>query len=481
MSDLDRFAEFAESVLTTEDGAPLVLQDFQRSMLTEHFGGVRELLILMAKKQGKSSLLAGRGLYELCTVPFAEIAIVAASRDQAGLILRQARGYIQRSDALRRRLAVVQREIRHAGLGGTMKVLAADSDTLDGWLGTLALVDELGRWGSAENYTLLRAGVVPRDGQLIGISTAGDDEGSPLGKLRAKALALPDFRRDPDNEKHKIATSPSFAMHEWSLDPGDDHTDPALINAVNPASWMTEELLQEELDSPAFTPWTHKRFRCSPWTAGEDGAISEKEWAACAEPGCEIPADADDVYVGVDMGLKWDCTVFCPVWRTEGGKVRIHTPAVLVPPQDGTSLDFEQVFGAAEAMRERWPTCVLVLDLEAGGELLAQRIDNELGGVIMTHSQKSAPMCKASQILSEAIAAGTLEHPDDDALNRHVLSAAARFYGVGWRLVKQRGKSLPIDAAIALAMALRVLAESHTRAEGSGRMGVGDRSSMIFT
>jgi len=102
-----------------------------------------------------------------------------------------------------------------------MKVLAADSDTLDGWLGTLALVDELGRWPSAENYGLLRAGVVPRDGQIVAISTASDDEANPLGQLRAKAMALPTFRRDPGNPKHKIATSPSFALHEWSLDPGD--------------------------------------------------------------------------------------------------------------------------------------------------------------------------------------------------------------------------------------------------------------------
>ena len=41
--------------------------------------------------------------------------------------------------------------------------------------------------------------------------------------------------------------------------------------------------------------------------------------------------------------------------------------------------------------------------------------------------------------------------------NRHVTPAAAKFYGVGWRLVKQAGKSNPIDAGIALAMALRVL------------------------
>ena len=64
-------------------------------------------------------------------------------------------------------------------------------------------------------------------------------------------------------------------------------------------------------------------------------------------------------------------------------------------------------------------------------------------------------MCKASQILSETIANGDLEHPDDDALTRHVLSAGAKFFGVGWRLVKQKNKSLPIDAAVALAMALR--------------------------
>ena len=393
-------------------------------------------------------------------MPYATVAIVAASRDQAGLILKQAQGYIARSDALRRRLAVVQREIRHKTNGGTMAVKAADSDTLDGWLGSLALVDELGRWGSAENYGLLRAGVVPRNGQLIGISTAGDDETSPLGKLRTKAMALADFRRDPDNPKHKIATSKGFAMHEWSLDPGDDDTDLDQIKLVNPATWMTRELLQEELDSPAFTSWTHQRFRCGLWTAGEDGAISPKEWAACARAGCEIPEGADDVYVGVDLGLKWDSTAFVAIRRTDEGTVRIHPPTILVPPQDGTSLDFEEVYGAAEALRERWPSCAFVLDPEAGGELLAQRIDSNLGGLIMTHSQKSTPMCKASQLLSEAIATSDLEHPEDEALNRHILSAGARFYGVGWRLVKQQGKSLPIDATVALAMALRVIAES---------------------
>jgi phage terminase large subunit-like protein len=480
MSTLDAFEKFVNLALTTERGDALALEPFQREALTEHFEGVRETLLLLPKKSGKSTILAGRGLYELITVSHAEIAVVASSRDQAAILLKQAHGFIDRSPELRRRLTAVRREIRHRTNGGTMRILAADSDTLDGWIGSLALTDEIGRWRSGENYNLLRAGVVPRDGQIIGISTASDDEANPLGKVRAAAQALPSYRRAADNDRHKIATSPGFAMHEWSMDPGDDHEDIDLIKQVNPASWQTRELLQEELDSPSFTPWQHKRFRCGLWTAGEDGAISEKEWNACASPGCEIEAGADDVFVGIDLGWKWDTSAMVPI-RRYGGKVRIHTPTILTPPQDGSSLDAEEMFGSVVAIRKRWPTCRIILDPEAGGEQLAQRIDLDLGGEVIVHSQKAGPMCQASQILSESIAARQLEHPDDDALNRHVLAAGAKFHGVGWRLVKQRGKSLPIDASIALAMALRVMAEvGSTESNNHSNVKVAD-SSATFT
>lgn len=81
----------------------------------------------------------------------------------------------------------------------------------------------------------------------------------------------------------------------------------------------------------------------------------------------------------------------------------------------------------------------------------------------MTHSQQPGPMCRASQLLSETIASRQLEHPDDAAFNRHVFAAGAKFVGASWRLAKQRGKSLPIDGVIALAIALRVLQSTSTQ------------------
>ena len=205
-----------------------------------------------------------------------------------------------------------------------------------------------------------------------------------------------------------------------------------------------------------------RRYHCNQWVASTDTAISPTEWAGCAVPGCQIPTGAEGVYVGVDLGFKWDSTAFVPIFKTEEGKIRVHSPAILVPPQDGTSLDLEEILGVAEAMRESWPTCAFVLDPEAGGETLAQRIDRELGGMILTHSQRTAPMCRASQLLAETIAGGELEHPDDPALTKDVLAAAARFVGIGWRFTKQKRKAQPIDALIALAMAHRVLvADQH--------------------
>ena len=121
MSSLDAFEQFVSVALTTENGKPLKLEPFQREALVEHFDGVRELLLLVSKKAGKSTIMSGRGLYELITVPHAEVAIVAASRDQAGLILKQAHGFIDRSPELRRRLTAVRREIRHRTNGGAMK------------------------------------------------------------------------------------------------------------------------------------------------------------------------------------------------------------------------------------------------------------------------------------------------------------------------------------------------------------------------
>jgi phage terminase large subunit-like protein len=310
---------------------------------------------------------------------------------------------------------------------------------------------------------LLRDGVVPRDGRLVAISTAGDHHDSPLGRLRRRAYEM--VERDPQNRAHRIARGPDFVMHEWALDEHEDVTDMEVVKLANPASWMTVPELRRRHDSPATQEWMWRRFACGQWELGEDAAISQREWSACAaseDRKSFIPTGVDGVVVGCDFGWKHDCSAIVPTWLEDGIAV-IERPAILEPPGDGTSLPVERVFEVFKWIAERWPKATIVGDPEAGGELVLQRVDNELGLKVASYSQRNPMMCAAAQRLAELVAEGKLRHPDDPQLNRHVLSAAPKMVGESWKLVK--GKSgHPVDGAVALAMALvRLTAKKQSR------------------
>jgi hypothetical protein len=67
--------------------------------------------VILPKKNGKSTLVAALALYHLLTTEDAEGYIAASSRDQAGIILKQARKFIRSSPALQRHFQMKQREI----------------------------------------------------------------------------------------------------------------------------------------------------------------------------------------------------------------------------------------------------------------------------------------------------------------------------------------------------------------------------------
>lgn len=449
-------------MLTLEDGQPVELYDGQRAMLRDYFAGTTETLILVPKKNGKTTLLAALALFHLVTTPDAECVIAAASRDQAQIMLRQARGFIRRSPGLQQRMVVKQREIESRRDEGRIRVLAADADTADGVLPTLALVDELHRHKSSELYGVFRDGLGPRDGRLITISTAADDESSPLGVMRKAAYELPEVRRD-GAYRYCRSSDGGYVMHEWALEPDQDRSDMRVVKEANPAPWQTVEALRRRHDSPSMTSWQWARFACGVWLQGEDSAINPVEWAARGKRGREIPGGAD-VSLGIDLGWKWDTTAVVPLARVEEAW-RYDRPAVLVPPRDGTSLPVDAVMDRVLEFAERWQVRRVVLDPNADGEHLAARIENELPDVdVVAHSQRPEPMALAAQRFAAAIRDGSLEHPADDVFTAHVLAAVAkRVPGTDkWRFAKKRKA---IDALIAAAMVLSVeLAERQASA-----------------
>jgi phage terminase large subunit-like protein len=448
--------------LILENGAPFRLEPFQRVLLEAHFGGATELVCVIPKKNGKTTLLAALALYHLKHWPAAEVVIGASSRDQARILFKQAAGLVTRG-RLGGDFDVKSGygEIRLRGGtkdGPRIRVLAADAATGDGVIPTLALVDELHRHPSADLYGVFRDGLGPRGGRMITISTAGASLDSPLGKLRAAALKLEHLDRDEPG-KHTFARSGDgeFVMHEWSLDPEDNVDDLKLVLKANPASWQTIAALRRRHDSPSMTPWQWRRFGCGIWTEGEEPWIDPGMWDRLR--GDVVIGPDDPVWVGVDVGVRHDSSAVVTVAGTDGEvacKARI-----LRPGEGGVPLELveQAVRDACEGMNVR----EVVYDpwtFRRSAELLERE-----GLPMIEFPQSAERMANASANLYRLIETGQLVHDGNAELRAHVMAGAVKQTERGWRLVKNPSSPRAIDALIALAMAALPAASSLAPAE----------------
>jgi phage terminase large subunit-like protein len=321
MAEIDEFAEFC-GTLTLTNGKRMRLEPFQRRMLGDYFAGVRELVCVIPKKNGKTTLLSALALFHLTTTDDADCVIVANSAKQAMKLFDEAKGFVQRSPELLAKLRVLRgyKEIRKKDpdqpdnpkeFRGVVAVLAADADTADGWGGTLALVDELHRQPNLELYGVLHDGLSPRAGQMITISTAGETEDSPLGELRQRGYAIEGVKRDG---AYRYVTNGAFSLHEWALEPDQDREDLKLVKTANPAPWQTIPLLRERRESPSMTDGRWARFACGVWGLGGDAAFDRQAWDELALPEQQIARDRK-VTLGFDGARRQDTTalVVCDI------------------------------------------------------------------------------------------------------------------------------------------------------------------------
>ena len=118
-------------------------------------------MVFPAEVSANRTLLAELALYHREFRPFAVVPVAAASREQAEIMVRQAEGFVLRSDRLyasshsaiqaakgKRTIDVPRfvclegyRRINHHG-GGRIQVFAADDRTGDGIIPTLGIIDE---------------------------------------------------------------------------------------------------------------------------------------------------------------------------------------------------------------------------------------------------------------------------------------------------------------------------------------------------
>jgi phage terminase large subunit-like protein len=468
-SDLERFGRFC-AALMLDSGGPMELEPFQHEMLAGYFAGSVETLILIPKKNGKSTLLGALALFHLIITPDAECVIGAASRDQATILYDQAAGFVRRSPGLAQRVDVKRgyREMRSRRDAGRIRVLAADVDTADGVIPTLALVDELHRHKSAGLYGIFRDGLGPRKGQMITISTAGDHEMSALGQMRNAAMALPRVTRSGAHTVARSATS-AYVMHEWALRKDDDIDDMRVVKRANPASWQTLEALQARHTSPSMLPWQWARFACGLWVSSEAWWVDAEDWHKLGvpdriRPGESITLGFDGSRVGDATALiacrlsdgllqplqVWEAPADLPTWEVPAGEVDARLEFAME--------NFRVVRGYFDP--PLWRS-----EIDAWGQMYGEK-------VVQRFETSKAKMMGAVERFRTDVATERIRHTGDVTLTAHVLNAQTReVRGGGYWLTKDTSGSMrKIDAAVAAVLAYEARAQVIAAQENRSRV-----------
>jgi phage terminase large subunit-like protein len=400
------------------------------------FGDARELVVVVPKGNFKTTMCSLLGLHHLLVTPDAEVRIGAGVRRQAEVCLKRMKGFA-RHEAIRDRITVTHFELRDEQ-GGDLTVLAGEGERLHGDSPSLLIGDEVWCWKEgAEMLEAMESALLKRpDSKLILISTASPtlDDGQPLARLRRRAMAQNDVRREG-----VVTEAKGDDLHwiEWSLADDEDLDDLRLVKRCNPAGYITMPLLRKQ--AKALPPAAFGQFHANRWGRSESAWLPPGAWGACA--GATNFCDGERIWIACDVGgdrsstaLVWlnrDLHVGVKVWQ---GEDAIQFASFEV-------LKLAERYSIAEIVYDNWRAAMLARTWEQ------HRLKCTVFG------QSDTRMCPASAALYDAIVERRIVHPNDPDLNRHVATAIARMKPRGWRLDKAN-ESDQIDAVVSLAMAL---------------------------
>lgn len=264
-------------------GQPIELELWQKAFIAASFGFIhkidqtrkyREILLIVARKNGKSTIASAIGLYLLIAdgEPGAEVYAVATKKDQAKLVWLDAKRMVTKSPSLRKRIKPLVSELRADAYDGTFRPLGSDSETLDGLNVHGSMMDEIHAWKDKNLYDVIVDGMSSREQPMnFMITTAGTIRESVFDMKYEEAEMLLNGLNDPDGYKDE-----RFLPIIYELDSRNEWTDETCWKKANPGLGTIKKIdqLQTKVNKAKANPLLVKNLLTKDFNIRETGTES---------------------------------------------------------------------------------------------------------------------------------------------------------------------------------------------------------------
>lgn len=328
------------------DGKPFILTPWQKFLLGSVFGWKKEpngyrrfntVYCEAAKGQGKSPVAGGIGLYGLCfdDEPGAEIYSAAVTRDQAGILFRDAHAFAEKSPSLRELLRIDKHNIAYEAENGFFRPVSSEHRGLDGKRPHIALIDEIHEHPNDLVVRKMSAGTKGRRNPLtFEITNSGYDwhsvcyqhheyttkilEGIVYNDEWFGLISGLDVCNRCESEGKTVPQDGCPDCDDWRDEKNWIKANPNLYYLGKPFRDYLNRQVKEARAMPSQENIV-KRLNFCIWTESITKWISADAWNACADKSLRLEDFAgEQCYLAFDLANKIDISALIILFCREG-------------------------------------------------------------------------------------------------------------------------------------------------------------------
>lgn len=458
---INTFVTLTKDSIAGKAGESIKLRVWQEQLLTETLeldeqGLFRKRTALwgMARKNGKSALITGLGLWFLINGDEGgEVYSCAAEKEQARITFGDARKIIEREPELAAMCNIYRDVIEVPSTGSIWRVLSAEAYSKEGLNASAVIFDEVHALQDRAMWDVMQLSMASRRQPIMLATTTCGVKSDSTGQ---DSTAYQLYQYGQRVARGEIV-DPSFYMAWWEAPLDSDHRDEKTWMLANPGyndlnSKSDFESMVKRTPEPEF-----RTKRCNQWVSSKNAWLPAGVWETLQAD--VVVSNDDEIVLGVDGSFSGDTTAIVAVTVPKSQDDKPHVWLVKAwekqpnDPDDWRVDTIEVEDTIRIFCRDYRNVKEIAFDPFRWQRSMQVLMDEGLP-VVEWPSTSARRMIPACQKVFDSVTEGTLTHDGSPLLARHIDNCVLKVDNLGARIVKEsRNSNRRIDAAVAFVIA----------------------------